>query len=139
MIGVCTGNVRSTPTPKLTLRTVKVSWTPPPWRRITAPWNTWTRSRLPSTTRTWTLTVSPGRNSGMSSRRLSRSIVSVGCMTGVLRSFRLGRMGLPGPRAGRDIVAVLDQGPHVVGPEANLFDQVFEQIRTALGRPEQGL
>jgi hypothetical protein len=27
---VCTGKVRSTPTPKLTLRTVKVSRTPPP-------------------------------------------------------------------------------------------------------------
>ena len=64
MIGECTGNVRSTPTPKLTLRTVKVSRTPEPWRRMTAPWKTWTRSRVPSTTRTWTLTVSPGANGG---------------------------------------------------------------------------
>ena len=53
---------------------------PVPWRRMTAPWNTWTRSRVPSTTRTCTLTVSPGRNSGMSSRRLSRSMMSVGFM-----------------------------------------------------------
>ena len=30
MIGVCTGNVRSTPTPKLTLRTVNVSCRPGP-------------------------------------------------------------------------------------------------------------
>jgi hypothetical protein len=52
MIGVCTGNVRSTPTPKLTLRTVNVSRRPPPWRRITTPWNTWMRERVPSTTRT---------------------------------------------------------------------------------------
>ena len=64
MIGECTGNVRSTPTPKLTLRTVKVSRTPLPWRRITTPWNTWTRSRLPSTTRTCTFRVSPGREVG---------------------------------------------------------------------------
>ena len=51
-----------------------------------------------------------GRNSGMSSRRLSRSIVSVGCMGGVLRSHRLS--------AGRNIVAVLSQGPHVAGAAA---------------------
>ena len=38
-------------------------------RRITTPWKTCTRSRLPSTTRTWTLTVSPGRNCGMPLRR----------------------------------------------------------------------
>src|ERR1700694_4500555 len=80
MTGEWTGKVRSTPTPKLTLRTVKVSRTPVPWRRTTAPWKTWTRSRVPSTTRTCTLTVSPGRKSGMSSRRLSRSMMSVGFM-----------------------------------------------------------
>ena len=45
--GVCTGKVRSTPTPKLTLRTVKVSRTPPPWRRMTTPWKTWMRERCP--------------------------------------------------------------------------------------------
>ena len=70
MIGECTGKVRSTPTPKLTLRTVNVSRAPLPWRRITAPWKSWTRSRVPSTTRTWTFSVSPGAKSGMSSRRL---------------------------------------------------------------------
>src|ERR1700728_2007851 len=133
IVGECTGNVRSTPTPKLTLRTVKVSWTPPPWRRMTAPWKTCTRSRLPSTTRTCTLTVSPGRNSGMSSRRLSRSIVSVGCMKGVLRSLRLGRLGLPQPGAGRNIVAVLDQDTHVVGPQPHVRDQALQQIGPALG------
>src|SRR3954454_1930299 len=74
--GVCTGKVRSTPTPKLTLRTVKVSRTPPPWRRITTPWKTWMRERLPSTTRTCTLTVSPGRKAGMSSRSESASSAS---------------------------------------------------------------
>src|SRR3954471_11266355 len=74
--GVCTGKVRSTPTPKLTLRTVKVSRIPPPWRRMTAPWKTWMRERLPSITRTCTLTVSPGRNWGMSARSESASRAS---------------------------------------------------------------
>src|SRR5664279_5130391 len=35
---------------------------------MTTPWNTWIRDLLPSTTRTWTLSVSPGRNSGRSER-----------------------------------------------------------------------
>ena len=35
---------------------------------MTLPWKTWTRSLLPSTTRTCTLTSSPGAKSGMSSR-----------------------------------------------------------------------
>src|SRR3712207_1312443 len=90
MIGECTGNVRSTPTPKLTLRTVKVSCRPPPWRRITTPWNTWTRSRLPSTTRTWTFSVSPGEKAGTSSRRLARSTRSVGFMARGLLQLPLG-------------------------------------------------
>src|SRR4051794_30290230 len=77
MIGEWTGNVRSTPTPKLTLRTVKVSRAPLPWRRTTTPWNSWTRSRLPSTTRTWTFRVSPGPKSGTSSRSATRSTRSV--------------------------------------------------------------
>src|SRR4051794_8141858 len=81
-MGECTGMVRSTPTPKLTLRTVNVSRTPPPWRRITTPWKTWMRSRLPSVTRTWTFTVSPGRKSGTSLRREAASIESRVCIRG---------------------------------------------------------
>src|SRR3712207_4815651 len=80
MLGEWTGKVRSTPTPKETLRTVNVSRRPPPWRRRTKPWKTWIRSRLPSTTRTCTLTVSPGRKSGRSSRICARSTTSVICM-----------------------------------------------------------
>src|ERR1017187_617146 len=111
MVGEWTGNVRSTPTPKLTLRTVKVSCTPPPWRFMTAPWNTWTRSRVPSTTRTWTLTVSPGRNSGMSSRRLSRSIMSVGFMGRVFpRIVRVLRS--PGTLSQRPQRSTTDSGLH---------------------------
>src|SRR3984957_17009379 len=131
MVGECMGNVRSTPTPKLTLRTVKVSRTPPPWRRMTAPWKTWTRSRVPSTTRTFTLTVSPGRNSGMSVRRLSRSIVSVGCMGGVLTSLRL--------CAGRNIVAVPGQVPHVLVAQAAGAHQTFEQVGPPLRRAQERL
>src|SRR5471030_1002406 len=69
MTGECTGKVRSTPTWKLTLRTVKVSRTLSPWRRMTTPWKTWTRARVPSMMLTCTLTLSPGRKSGTSVRR----------------------------------------------------------------------
>src|SRR6476469_4383023 len=80
MTGECTGKVRSTPTPKLTLRTVNVSRTPSPCRRMTTPWNSWTRERLPSTTFTCTLRVSPARKAGTSSRRLAASSESSVCM-----------------------------------------------------------
>src|SRR3954462_2528725 len=43
---------------------------------MTTPWKTWMRERLPSTTRTCTLTESPGRYSGMSSRNESASSAS---------------------------------------------------------------
>src|SRR3954464_12875988 len=98
MIGECTGKVRSTPTPKLTFRTVKVSRLPLPLRRITMPWNTWTRSRLPSTTRTCTLRVSPGAKSGMSSRswvRSTRSVAFIG-NSGIEEPGML--LGVPGVR-----------------------------------------
>src|SRR4051794_30420798 len=53
------------------------------------------RSLLPSTTRTWTLRVSPGANSGRSSLRLDWSTRSVGCMgfSGSVSAARLGRGG----------------------------------------------
>src|ERR1700712_3296020 len=70
-IGEWIGKVRSTPTPKETLRTVKVRPTPEPWSLITTPWKTWIRERLPSTTLTCTLMVSPARKSGTSSRLVS--------------------------------------------------------------------
>src|SRR5215204_6914922 len=47
---------------------------------MTLPWKTWTRSLLPSTTRTWTFTSSPGAKSGMSSRSDSLSMRSVAFM-----------------------------------------------------------
>jgi hypothetical protein len=50
---------------------------------MTTPSNTWTRERVPSTTRTWTLTVSPGQNSGMSSRRRDFSTMSTLFMVGL--------------------------------------------------------
>ena len=54
IFGECSGNVRSTPTPKDCLRTVKVSRAPLPWRLIATPSNTWVRRRVPSITRKWT-------------------------------------------------------------------------------------
>src|ERR1700691_142252 len=104
---------------------------------MTAPWKTCTRSRLPSTTRTCTLTVSPGRNSGMSSRRLSRSMISVGCMGRVLQVLRRW--------AELDIVAVPGQQLHLAG----LLQQLDlgraqatpggDQVRAPLQRPHKGL
>src|SRR5258708_22616148 len=57
-------NVRSTPTPCVTRRTVKLRRSPPPVTRITVPSKTWMRSRVPSTTLACTLTVSPARSAG---------------------------------------------------------------------------
>ena len=71
-----TGKVRSTPMPLLMRRTVMVWFTPPPRIRMTVPSNTWTRSRLPSTTLTETRTVSPGAIWGISVR--SRSLPAPG-------------------------------------------------------------
>src|SRR5689334_9575393 len=51
---------------------------------MTTPWKTWMRERLPSTTRTCTLTESPGRKSGMSSRNESASSASRVFMAAVL-------------------------------------------------------
>src|SRR5699024_5547477 len=52
IFGVCTGNVRSTPTPYEILRTVNVSEIPPPRLLMTTPSKTWILSRLPSMIRT---------------------------------------------------------------------------------------
>ena len=86
MIGLCSGNVRSTPVPKLTLRTVNASWTPAPVREITTPAKTWIRERLPSTTRTCTRTVSPGRKAGISVRRDAASNSAISLLMSVLAS-----------------------------------------------------
>src|ERR1700676_2320512 len=59
-----TGKMRSTPWPKLTLRTVMVSLMPVLLRAITVPSNTCRRSLSPSLILTCTLMVSPGLNSG---------------------------------------------------------------------------
>ena len=47
-IGLCTGKMRSTPTPLEILRTVKVSLTPLPRRAMQTPSNAWMRSFSPS-------------------------------------------------------------------------------------------
>src|SRR4051794_13592070 len=87
IFGECTGNVRSTPTPKDCLRTVKVSRTPWPWRLITTPSKTCVRRRVPSITWKWTLTRSPGWKDGMR-RSCARSRLS---MTVLMAKRRRGR------------------------------------------------
>ena len=62
--GECSGKRRSTPVPKLILRTTKVSRTPAPLRAITTPVKVWIRELLPSWIFTFTSTVSPGRKAG---------------------------------------------------------------------------
>src|SRR2546428_5285240 len=68
-------NVRSTPTPLEMRRTVICLSSPPLRTRNTVPSKFWTRSRLPSTTRTLTRTVSPGRTSGRSAFSCSEASV----------------------------------------------------------------
>src|SRR4029079_14877948 len=89
IFGECTGNVRSTPTPKEFLRTVKVSRAPGPWRLITIPAKTCTRRRWPSITWKCTRTVSPALNCGMPSRSCLRSRMSMGVLIG--KGGRAGR------------------------------------------------
>ena len=58
---VCVGGMglyRIKPDQTVELRTVKVARAPLPWRRMTAPWNSWTRSRVPSTVRSRISTTS---------------------------------------------------------------------------------
>src|SRR5215831_7687313 len=73
------GKMRSTPWPKLTLRTVKLP--PGPLRReMTVPSNACTRSLSPSLIFTWTRTVSPGLMAGRSLRcSLAASFSMMGC------------------------------------------------------------
>src|SRR4051794_20316770 len=155
MIGECTGKVRSTPTPKLTFRTVKVSRLPLPLRRITMPWNTWTRSRLPSTTRTCTFSVSPGAKSGMSSRswvRSTRSVAFIGnsgieepaMLPGVpgVREFAEERL-VGGARAvGEQVGAAVERAPHCRRPSPALHpgmvaarEHLGHRVPAILGRP----
>src|SRR5579862_2403054 len=112
ILGECSGNVRSTPTPKDCLRTVKVSRSPAPWRLMQTPSNTWIRCRWPSITLKWTLTVSPALNAGTSrSWRASMSWIAVTTEDGTRRpsgsQIRTG--GRPGltvaPRRHRRVIA----------------------------------
>ena len=62
--GECTGKILSTPTPNEILRTVKVSLMPLPLRPMTTPSKACRRSLSPSTTLTFTRTVSPDLKDG---------------------------------------------------------------------------
>src|SRR5215831_8510914 len=86
--------MRSTPMPSVTLRTVNVVRGPDPRRLITIPWKTCARSLSPSITRTWTRTVSPGRNSGTSGRACRASNFSKSFM-GTSLLFLLRALPLP--------------------------------------------
>ena len=81
IFGECTGNVRSTPTPNESLRTVKARCGPPPFSFRTTPSKTCVRRRVPSTTWKWTRTRSPTRKSG-TGRIWLRSRVSISSVIG---------------------------------------------------------
>src|ERR1019366_4650859 len=92
ILGECTGNERSTPTPKDCLRTVNVSRAPCPWRLMTTPSKTWIRRREPSMTWKCTFTRSPGANVG-TRRSCARSMVSMTLLMMVKKEVRLGGRG----------------------------------------------
>src|SRR5258708_18650522 len=92
---------RSTPTPWVMRRTTKLVRGPVvPLRAITTPSKTWMRSRVPSTTLTWTRTVSPLRRTGTSGFSCSRSSRSMMLMWGCLLAGTSGR-GCPASRGGQ--------------------------------------
>src|SRR5438067_13066988 len=110
IFGECRGNVRSTPTPKDCLRTVKVSRAPAPWRFRTMPSKTWIRWRWPSITLKWTRTVSPALNFGRSARSWARSRVSITSL--IAKAPRRGDGMLADvdhPRSALDLVDLADQ------------------------------
>src|SRR5512133_4400741 len=98
-MGLCSGKMRSTPTPLEILRTVKVALTPEPRRAMHTPSNAWIRSFSPSLTRTFTRMVSPAREGGMFVRSHSFWVSMKACIChsgrepGLRRKvFRLGNL-----------------------------------------------
>src|SRR4051794_32469411 len=117
IFGECSGNVRSTPTPKLCLRTVNVSRTPWPWRLMTTPSNTWVRRRVPSMTWKWTRRRSPAWNWG-TRRSWSRSRLAMTVL--MAETARGGGGGGRGPRgrAGERTRTAGRRGPALVAAQA---------------------
>src|SRR5688500_19884257 len=97
---------------------------------MTLPWNTCTRSLLPSTTRTCTFSSSPGAKWGMSSRNWSLSMRSVAFMAdrpeGV--GWRPRGGADPGRRVGlsriRDRRELFQQASFLIGEAAAGLDDV---------------
>src|SRR5215218_9449213 len=116
---------------------------------MTTPWKTWMRERLPSTTRTCTLTESPGRNPGMSSRNESASSASrvfisavlslrwlvLGADSGTPRLSGPGELRLPCGSARRRrrrsaaaLYCATSSGEHARRPRAGPSDQRRKQL-----------
>src|SRR5262245_52082954 len=124
MRGECTGKMRSTPMPYDVFRTVNISRLEPPERPSTVPSNTWMRSLSPSTTRTWTRTVSPGLKAGTPLRSCSASTRSIGVMS--LHVLSAAAQTVKDDGRGRangqmvPAVVATDRLEHVVGPAEEL-------------------
>src|SRR3954463_10440905 len=90
---------------------------------MTFPWNTWTRSLPPSTTRKGTFSSSPGKNCGMSSRSdwlSTRSVVFMASLSDQAPEQR-SRRGLPRIRDGWEL---FQQVVLLVGDPAPRLDEV---------------
>src|SRR5829696_6463506 len=115
ILGECTGNVRSTPTPKDCFRTVKVSRTPSPWRLMTTPSKTCVRRRVPSMTWKWTRTRSPeakvGTRRSWERSRVSITVLMTDAPAAVLR--RAGVVRVLRVAAERGAEGLLDRGLRV--------------------------
>src|SRR5688572_22858238 len=121
MSGEKVWKVRSTPSPEETLRTMNEELRPRLRLAITMPSNACRRFRSPSTTFTFTTTVSPGEKSGTSFlRRLISSCSSV-----LMRSIALAP--LFSLEFLQQLALFRGQGPH------------FQQLRPAQPRPAQRL
>ncbi len=110
ILGECSGNVRSTPTPNDCLRTVKVSRTPWPWRLITTPSNTCVRRRVPSITWKWTRRRSPASNAG-TRRSWVRSRLSIAVLISGYAARHMRMAGRPARATPRPVLRAQRAGP----------------------------
>src|SRR4051812_29246558 len=92
---------------------------------MTTPWKTWMRDRLPSITRTCTLTVSPGRNSGMSARSESASSASRVFIAAILvlavARTRCGQRAIPAVRSRGAAAPAWSTRQRALAPAATLY------------------
>src|SRR5690625_4821662 len=125
--------VRSTATPWAVLRTVKEEFRPRLRRAMTTPSKACSLWRVPSVTRTWTTTESPGANSGTSCFSCSAS--SCAMMLLLMPCSTMLKVCAIALRSLLEVVHVFVQPGLLLGGEPPLF----QQLRPSLPGPAQGL